>query len=528
MRHAPLLSALAALILAAPATRGGDGRVHTSNPVVFERLFRKAKCDTTRLIILGDSQETCPIDAGEVYIPRLQYEFWLRAGNTPETPVIIMGQSMGSGFPYADWLMRVSNPSGGVTPFVPSGGVVPPGMQACRTSTAGNSTVNPAQVYGQLVQLQHDAGNVHPGTELRNAAAFFRRDGDVYAEVFAMTAPGSGEVALRVMPAESAVPSFFRPVVQTFTSQMGLDENGPMQVRSQQFGPLNYNGLAFMNVEYRGTAPDRFTEILGVRYRNASHPTGWSITSFSQGGYSASHLLALHGACGPALGAFKPDAAVLMYGANDASESTPAKYRNDLAALIAFVRASTDAELPIIIIPDAYRDGLMQWQQTNMAGFVASAIELTLTDPNVAVVDSRGELEQLGWASGTTAQYLSDGVHYTAAGAILKAQVDARLLFDAFGAMVDCNGNGIEDACDIRNGTATDADGDGVIDACDCDADYNADGGADTTDVLDLANDIATGMQSFPPRDADFNLDGGADTTDVLDMANRIAGAECP
>lgn len=61
-----------------------------------------------------------------------------------------------------------------------------------------------------------------------------------------------------------------------------------------------------------------------------------------------------------------------------------------------------------------------------------------------------------------------------------------------------------------------------------CITDYNQDGGGDTSDVLDLANDIASGQQSFPPNTPDFNQDGGADTSDVIDLANAIASGECP
>ncbi len=61
-----------------------------------------------------------------------------------------------------------------------------------------------------------------------------------------------------------------------------------------------------------------------------------------------------------------------------------------------------------------------------------------------------------------------------------------------------------------------------------CNADYNQDGSADTSDVLDLANDIASGLESFPPSSPDFNQDGSADTGDVLDLANVVAGGNCP
>lgn len=69
---------------------------------------------------------------------------------------------------------------------------------------------------------------------------------------------------------------------------------------------------------------------------------------------------------------------------------------------------------------------------------------------------------------------------------------------------------------------------DGTFVGTACNTDYNQDGGGDTSDVLDLANDIASGTNSFPPNSPDFNQDGGADTSDVIAIADSIASGECP
>ncbi len=61
-----------------------------------------------------------------------------------------------------------------------------------------------------------------------------------------------------------------------------------------------------------------------------------------------------------------------------------------------------------------------------------------------------------------------------------------------------------------------------------CFADYNQDGGADLSDVIDLANDVAAGTSSFPGSSPDFNRDGAPDSGDVLDLANVVAGGSCP
>lgn len=63
---------------------------------------------------------------------------------------------------------------------------------------------------------------------------------------------------------------------------------------------------------------------------------------------------------------------------------------------------------------------------------------------------------------------------------------------------------------------------------CPCDPDYNSDGAGDIIDILNLANDIASGTQSFPPSITDFNNDGSSDTADILDLVNVITGGDCP
>lgn len=58
--------------------------------------------------------------------------------------------------------------------------------------------------------------------------------------------------------------------------------------------------------------------------------------------------------------------------------------------------------------------------------------------------------------------------------------------------------------------------------------DINEDGGADTSDVLDLADVIAGGTPDFPTSCRDFNQDGSGDTNDVIDLTDAIATGTCP
>jgi len=81
---------------------------------------------------------------------------------------------------------------------------------------------------------------------------------------------------------------------------------------------------------------------------------------------------------------------------------------------------------------------------------------------------------------------------------------------------VDCDGDGVPDACEIRLGTATDTDSDGIPDNCQCQGDVDHNGAVNVDDLLEIF--IAWGDSN--PGEADLNGDGevnGADLVLVLD-----------
>ncbi len=86
----------------------------------------------------------------------------------------------------------------------------------------------------------------------------------------------------------------------------------------------------------------------------------------------------------------------------------------------------------------------------------------------------------------------------------------------------------------IRVGGANGAQGTGQLvltctpAGCSVTCDYNQDGGADFSDVLELADAIASGTDPYPGSCKDYNQDGGEDTGDVIDIANAIASSTCP
>ncbi|MCH8807236.1 MAG: thrombospondin type 3 repeat-containing protein [Planctomycetes bacterium] len=86
-------------------------------------------------------------------------------------------------------------------------------------------------------------------------------------------------------------------------------------------------------------------------------------------------------------------------------------------------------------------------------------------------------------------------------------------------AIIDCNGNGIDDAIDIANGTSPDCDGNGVPDECQDDSD--GDGTIDPCDGCpNDANKTAPGDCGCGIPDADSDGDGVPDCNDLCPGAD--------
>ena len=90
----------------------------------------------------------------------------------------------------------------------------------------------------------------------------------------------------------------------------------------------------------------------------------------------------------------------------------------------------------------------------------------------------------------------------------------------------DCNGNGVPDACDIADGTASDANGDGRPDCCDrpngctaCVADLNRDGEVSAADIAIL-------LSAWGTPDADLDGDGDTSAADITILLS--AWGLCP
>lgn len=88
-------------------------------------------------------------------------------------------------------------------------------------------------------------------------------------------------------------------------------------------------------------------------------------------------------------------------------------------------------------------------------------------------------------------------------------------------AMEDCNDNGVNDTCDIANGTSADTNGDGIPDECEstCPGDATGDGLANVNDILAVIGAYKTG-----PGPADVNNDGVVNVNDLLQVISWFDG----
>jgi len=90
---------------------------------------------------------------------------------------------------------------------------------------------------------------------------------------------------------------------------------------------------------------------------------------------------------------------------------------------------------------------------------------------------------------------------------------------------IDCNDNGVPDACDIHSGTSLDTDGDGVPDECDPSPDLNGDQAVNVDDLLVL-------LGAWGSPGADLDLNGTTDVSDLLMLLDAwgplFPTSDCP
>ncbi|MEM8835558.1 MAG: PQQ-dependent sugar dehydrogenase [Planctomycetota bacterium] len=92
------------------------------------------------------------------------------------------------------------------------------------------------------------------------------------------------------------------------------------------------------------------------------------------------------------------------------------------------------------------------------------------------------------------------------------------------GPFTDCDENGVEDACELLDGTASDANMNGIIDACDasCPGDVDGNGATNTADITFAVSNLGAGAMGATgtPGDADGN--GATTTADITFIVSNL------
>ncbi|HWG75627.1 MAG TPA: SGNH/GDSL hydrolase family protein [Steroidobacteraceae bacterium] len=427
------LGFLAAIVICHPSLSRGQGAlpdfhhvpyIYSQSPQVFQSLWQTANTNTLRIAILGDSQETSPTSHGYQYIPLLNYQMWQRYGNVPETPLEGCIYSYGPGQQTpADWLMigDCYTPGPSATRLTPD--EILPNVVPSAFSTLANGN------HGQLTLLEQDAIDIDSGTGIPTNVNYFDTTGTVKARIFAATNPSSGDVAYQALPVQTNSPAY--NATPTTSGTLGLSlQSSTYAVRSGDTAALDFGGNRYMALEVYGTDSSKPTDIIGLRFFNASKPQGVIFDTFSKGGYEAANFLTDTGNAGPMFAAFGFQAAILHYGANDAGDTTAAQFQANLTAIISRVRTWVqNPSFPVILIPDVYENiGLTASEMTEYDEYAGAVLAIAQADSNVMVVNARRLMEDIGWnaSSGQSSKYLlADGVHYTALGAQTLASAEA-------------------------------------------------------------------------------------------------------
>ncbi len=404
--------------------------ISTQSPGVFQALFAGAHTGTVRAIMLGDSQETSPWGQGVRYMPRLNFEFYRHYGNAPETGLFSAWGSTG-GVPPADWLVRLSAAGPGPTPGRVPAWALPPNFSSAVCSTTSGSNVNNNEIYGCLLMLQHDAADTDPAAGLSTGTEYFKRGSAVYLDVYAATNASSGEVVCRLTPSPSHVPSYYRPTLSTQTSSLGLEDPVPAFKRFR-FGPLSFGGQPYMQVELSGSDPTKLTDLIAADFVGTLDPSGWSIASMAAGGYRAHDFLGNHPGALDLIQVYAPNVALIAYGANDGGQGfTAQQFHDNLTTLITAIRDRLGPGFPVILLSDPWR-ALDPRYVEDYDRFPGVAYAISQELPAVCALNGRRLTDDAGWNAATQSVYLSDSVHYSAAGAALKAQLESQALFAAF------------------------------------------------------------------------------------------------
>lgn len=393
----------------------------------WKNLWNAANTSTQLIYMFGDSQETEPDGTEAGYVAKLNYEFYLKFGKCGMIMTHYIG-GYGGGSPYGMWLSRGATPGVGTNSSPTSERL--PGCPSFGRLTNAN---------GYAAALTYDGSRIDPAVNVP-VGNYFDPGSTLMIDVFARSRLNSKEMTYIFGAHNTNSPSFSpnSGTISTGTTTIGLN-NADNAFRSQSLGPFTnpspgtnpFNQIVLRPTATAGDGNDPDLHL--VRFRKQTDTGGIYLHPFGVGGYTVQSFMTNHGSSGPMAQAFpQPNAIILGYATNDlyGSGRTAATVASDYATLIAALRGASffnNANLLVIIKIDPPRTWAGDPSYITQHNLLNSALtDLTLTDANLIILNSKAVVERYGWQDNNATAFLADGVHYNGTGASLLAQVEVR------------------------------------------------------------------------------------------------------
>lgn len=502
-----------------------------SDPVAFRDLLLSSSSGVVRIVVLGDSQETCPGQWGRHYI--MQANALMARTFGPVSETMIFSPEWWWSIPA--WL--ATSAAFGDTPPEPevADSLLLPGMSPRALVPASSGG-------GAFVTVFLPRAQEAISEELADQP-WFVEGSPVVADVLVARRAAPSALAWELAPTSLTVPDGTAPVSASGSwpvppygvdDRVGWYSTPPLEAASGEQVQLRLVG-----------AGEQPVDCVGVRYRSTGASRGIVVHSFSKGGMRITDFLSQHGSCGEALRAVAPHIVVLHWGANDSSWTTAAQWRQSLLDTIAALRtAVSDPALPIIIVGDPPRYDVPA--DSPFLEFPAVAADIAMSDPRVLALNlRRAEEETYGWDESLNLA-MADLAHYWPHGQRMLAYAFVGSLLEGLGIPMEGVGLGqtwrdafypLGASCTIDfpchrlveveaqlagrpwsdGADCADTDGDSVADICvaPSSSDINGDGTVNGADLLSVLG--AWGQSGSA---ADCSNDGIVNAVDLAMVLN--------
>lgn len=413
---------------------------------LFRTIIQSAYSSPTRAIRMlqdGDSQETAPTGHGDEYNLRLNYEFWKRFGNIPESQ-IMDNAAYGGGVPPAA-ICQAGQLADGVAAGDVSITRYPYGMDP---QAFNRFTYNSSEGIGTVLQANLLSAQTSL-TEIDRTVEYLSRTGLVFHMLVPHVTTQGKTLRIRSTASTNGAVQFFNAdqAVNTADITAYSDNNVSFTEITQVY---NYGGSPptaanlltnYPQVVVTGHSDFPTTPVeTGPTWFSSGNTKGIIVSMNSQGGVVTTDQFTDRANMLQFINGYAPSIIILSCGANDAGAGvTPAQFKTNVQTKINTYQAGLAGSLPnlmFILMSDPDLTTIVdpvKLADLDGYGAVLRQIALDPTYKSVFIDRNRILKNKYNWDRNfpsTIANYLLDGVHYSTAGARLVAIEDAAAILD--------------------------------------------------------------------------------------------------